>query len=115
MTTWRRACTNSGNCVEVARDGVWFIVRDSDSPNGPFLMFDLDEWRDFIAGVKRGQFDPPPSSGYETDAEEPPKPGDRGTCSVCAGEIEYFQAEHSWWDHLRKPAENHAAQLGGPA
>jgi uncharacterized protein DUF397 len=43
----------SGECVELAPvpDGV--AVRDSKDPSGPVLRFTSDEWRAFVAGVKR--------------------------------------------------------------
>ncbi|MEU6722407.1 DUF397 domain-containing protein [Nonomuraea wenchangensis] len=48
---------NGGNCVEVAvLDGkVW--VRGSQDASGAVLPFSVDEWSDFIRGVKDGQFD----------------------------------------------------------
>ena len=47
----------SGGCVEVAPlPGGGAIVRDTkDRTVG--LMFDGQEWADFVAGVKDGQFD----------------------------------------------------------
>ncbi|MEU4513845.1 DUF397 domain-containing protein [Nonomuraea wenchangensis] len=53
---WRRYC-NGGSCVEVAMlDGrVW--VRGSQDASGAVLPFSVDEWSDFIRGVKDGHFD----------------------------------------------------------
>jgi hypothetical protein len=57
---WRKASyssTNGGACVEVAGNlpGV-VAVRDSKDPEGPKLVFSLDEWRSFTAGMKAGEF-----------------------------------------------------------
>lgn len=58
-THWRRSsiCAN-GNCVEVAEtdDGL-ILVRDSKDPDASPMSFTRVEWRDFVAGVKRGEFD----------------------------------------------------------
>jgi hypothetical protein len=32
------------------------LVRDSKDPNGPVLCFSPDEWRAFIGGVMKGEF-----------------------------------------------------------
>lgn len=54
---WRKSSKCSGGqCVEVAFDGVCFLVRDSKGP-GPVLMFNDLEWAHFVAGVKAGDFD----------------------------------------------------------
>lgn len=57
---WRRSrrC-DSGSCVEVAAVDGNVAVRDSKNPNGPILIFDSQEWRAFILGVKDGEFDSP--------------------------------------------------------
>ncbi|HUY50177.1 MAG TPA: DUF397 domain-containing protein [Streptosporangiaceae bacterium] len=48
-----------GNCVEVARNLPGMVaVRDSKHPSGPALITSPDEWRTFLAGVRRGQFEP---------------------------------------------------------
>jgi len=54
---WRKAsgCGN-GTCVEVARVGARFLVRDSKDPQGDPLSFTSDEWAAFIDGVKRDEF-----------------------------------------------------------
>jgi Domain of unknown function (DUF397) len=58
---WRRStyCSNT-TCVEVNVDGSagHVAVRDGKSPALP-LIFDFDEWRAFVSGVKSGEFDPP--------------------------------------------------------
>lgn len=54
---WRSAkrCTN-GTCVEVAKVGDRYLMRDSKDPDGAILSFPEDEWESFIAGVKEGDF-----------------------------------------------------------
>lgn len=71
---WRRACSNAGQCVEVAFHKSSFsipgkecvevsqvadrvLVRDSKDPQGPALEFTLAEWSAFVQGVKAGEFD----------------------------------------------------------
>jgi hypothetical protein len=48
----------NGQCVECAHlsDGS-MAVRDSKDREGPTLGFTPDEWRAFVSGVKRGEFD----------------------------------------------------------
>jgi hypothetical protein len=48
-------CGNSA-CVEVAKVGDEFLVRDSKYPDGLVLTFTRDEWAAFVAGVKAGEF-----------------------------------------------------------
>jgi hypothetical protein len=59
--TWRKSSysgSSGGGCVEVAQFPASAVgVRDSKDPEGPKLLFALDEWRAFVAGVKAGQFD----------------------------------------------------------
>ena len=47
-----------GGCVEVAPlpDG-GAVVRDTKDSTREVLMFDGQEWADFVAGVKDGEFD----------------------------------------------------------
>lgn len=56
---WRTssACTTN-NCVQVAAaDADTVAVRDSKNPDGTILSYTSAEWRDFILGAKRGEFD----------------------------------------------------------
>ena len=49
---------SSGGCVEVASlptGGV--AIRDSKDAGLPVQIYSLAEWRDFVAGVKNGEFD----------------------------------------------------------
>ena len=54
---FRSACEGGSTCVEVASLVNLILVRDSKDSDGPVLAFSQLEWRDFIAGVKRGEFD----------------------------------------------------------
>lgn len=49
---------SSGGCVEVAflHDG-GVAIRDSKSPEQAALVYSVAEWRDFVAGIKNGEFD----------------------------------------------------------
>jgi hypothetical protein len=45
------------NCVEVAANDTDVILRDSKDPDGAQLEFSIDRWREFVEGVKRGEFE----------------------------------------------------------
>jgi uncharacterized protein DUF397 len=49
---------SSGGCVEVALlpDGR-VAVRDGKDPQRSAHFYSVGEWRDFVAGVKKGEFD----------------------------------------------------------
>lgn len=50
-------CTKGG-CVEVAPlPGGGAVVRDTKDRAREPLMFDRQEWADFVSGVKNGEFD----------------------------------------------------------
>ena len=51
-----RTCEN-GACVKVARRGEFVLIGNTNSPDGPFSEFTVDEWRQFLAGVRLGDFD----------------------------------------------------------
>jgi len=56
---WRKATRSgqNGNCVEVARvDANTIGVRDSKDPNGPVLRFTQAEWRAFLDGMSKNEF-----------------------------------------------------------
>ncbi len=52
---WRKSSRSGteGNCVQVAHNlsGV-VAVRDSKDPDGPVLVFSVEAWRAFVAGLK---------------------------------------------------------------
>jgi predicted secreted Zn-dependent protease len=55
---WRvsRTC-ESGACVGVARSGDFVFIANTSDPEAPVSTFTTDEWRQFLAGVKLGDFD----------------------------------------------------------
>ena len=61
VITWQksRRSNPSGNCVEMAElpDGGGIAVRNSRDPEGPALIYTLDEIAAFIAGARDGDFD----------------------------------------------------------
>lgn len=48
----------SNSCVEVSFSENTVAVRDSKDREQSALVYSLDEWRDFLAGVRNGEFDP---------------------------------------------------------
>ena len=48
---------DSGNCVRVAPSGDLVIIGDSKNPGGPVLAYDRGEWKTFVEGIRRGDFD----------------------------------------------------------
>ena len=55
---WRVATSCAGgNCVQVAAIGDEIAVRDSKNPDGPVLMYSVEEWQAFLDGAKKGDFD----------------------------------------------------------
>jgi hypothetical protein len=54
---WHKASgCGSGTCVEVAKVGDRFLVRDSKNPDIAPLSFTIDEWSAFVTGVRDGEF-----------------------------------------------------------
>lgn len=55
---WRvsRTC-EGGACVTVARSGESILIGNSSQPDAPVSVFTADEWREFLAGAKLGDFD----------------------------------------------------------
>lgn len=51
-----RTC-ESGACVGVARRGEYVVIGNTNSAGAAPNKFTLDEWRQFLAGVKLGDFD----------------------------------------------------------
>jgi hypothetical protein len=58
---WRksRRSNPSGNCVELAElpDGTGIAVRNSRDPEGPALIYTVEEIAAFILGARDGDFD----------------------------------------------------------
>lgn len=50
------AC-ESGACIKVARRGKSVLIGNTNSPEGPFMEFTTEEWRNFLVGAKGGDFD----------------------------------------------------------
>ena len=64
MSGWQRSSFCSGGaCVEVKHEGPWVFVRGAKQDSGEFLAYRLGEWREFVKGVKQGEFDLEPSDG----------------------------------------------------
>jgi hypothetical protein len=63
LLQWRKSSFSSdtANCVEFAQGLDDVGLRDSKDPDGPSLWFTVDSWRDFIATVRAGALDTPPS------------------------------------------------------
>jgi predicted secreted Zn-dependent protease len=56
--TWQKSRTcESGACVIVARQGESVLIGNSADPEGQVSVFTREEWRNFIAGIKLGDFD----------------------------------------------------------
>jgi Domain of unknown function (DUF397) len=55
---WRvsRTC-DGGACVMVARDGEFILFGSTTQPDGPKLSYTRAEFKEFAAGIKRGDFD----------------------------------------------------------
>lgn len=51
-----RSC-DGGACIGVARSGDSVLIGNTRQPEGPVGEFTTDEWRQFLAGAKRGDFD----------------------------------------------------------
>ena len=56
--TWRTAkrC-DGGECVEIGALGESVLVRSSANPDGVRIILSRGEWREFVAGIKDGDFD----------------------------------------------------------
>lgn len=56
---WRKSSLSNsqGNCVEIAHINNHVAVRDSKNQEGPALIFTPDEWKAFVGGVRKGEFD----------------------------------------------------------
>ncbi len=57
---WRKSTQcGTGACVEVTSKDDFFLMRDSKDPDGPVLVFSTMAWREFVADIRAGLFDPP--------------------------------------------------------
>jgi hypothetical protein len=56
---WRKAqlSTNNGACLEIGSIAGKIAVRDSKDPSGPVLVYTPIEFRAFLDGAKKGEFD----------------------------------------------------------
>ena len=55
---WRRARRCGSNaCVEVAKVGEEYLIRDSKNPEHPPMRFTEAEWHAFRNGTRDGDFD----------------------------------------------------------
>lgn len=60
VEVWRKSSRSPHEltaCVEVAQLAGAVGVRDSKDQDGPVLEFGPDSWRQFLAGMKSGEFD----------------------------------------------------------
>lgn len=56
--TWRTALNcNGGTCVQVASTEDRILLGNSRQPGGPVLSYTPEEWYEFVAGIKKGDFD----------------------------------------------------------
>jgi hypothetical protein len=62
MPNWRRSSyCSTGTCVLIAftviqAPVVTVLARDGKVDDGPILRFDSSAWKDFVSGVKAGEF-----------------------------------------------------------
>ena len=55
---WRTSLTcNGGECIKVAASGQAILIADSKQAEGPILSYSHTEWREFVTGIKNGDFD----------------------------------------------------------
>jgi hypothetical protein len=58
--TWHKSSLSGANgCVEVAFVENQVAVRDSKDRGGPVLLFTVHEWRAFLKGVRKQEFEIP--------------------------------------------------------
>ena len=56
--TWHTALScDGGACVQVAADDHSILIGNSRQPGGPVLEYTPAEWHEFVAGIKKGDFD----------------------------------------------------------
>ena len=56
-TTWRksRASADQGACVEIAVQGSFVLVRDSNDKNGAVLGFTFGQWLELMGRIRKGE------------------------------------------------------------
>lgn len=52
---WLRC--DGGQCVQIGTLGGSILIRSSTDQDGTYITLNRDEWREFVAGVKDGDFD----------------------------------------------------------
>lgn len=56
--SWHKSRTcDGGACVIVARSGDSVVFGNTTQPNGPVFVYAEAEWKEFLTGAKRGDFD----------------------------------------------------------
>jgi hypothetical protein len=60
--TWRKSkkSQQAGQCIEWARAGGAIGIRDSKEPDGPVLVFTVEEFSSFVDGAAKGELDDRP-------------------------------------------------------
>lgn len=57
--SWQKSTASGGSgtdCVQVARAGSHFWIRDSKNPHEPILELSGEAWTVFLAGLRRDEF-----------------------------------------------------------
>jgi len=56
---WKKSarCGECGTCAEVAVAGDRVLVRSTSQPGVPVLALPRSAWHEFLAGLRRGEFD----------------------------------------------------------
>jgi hypothetical protein len=56
--SWHTVQVGNGKaCVRVASQGDSVLIGDSKHPDGPVLIYSSVEWKTFVEGIRRGDFD----------------------------------------------------------
>lgn len=58
-TTWRKshASADQGACVEIAVQGSFVLVRDSNDKKGVVLGFTFGQWLELMGRIRKGELD----------------------------------------------------------
>ncbi|GGR27679.1 hypothetical protein FHS38_001261 [Streptomyces netropsis] len=54
--TWQSSSEGTGD-VQIAFVEGYIAMRDGRNPSGPSLVFTPEEWRAFVVGARKGEFD----------------------------------------------------------